>query len=232
MQKEWSEDTKEAVAAWVRRVEDDGLTVPQLRQLLREPAKNGETPTENGCEVKHLEQLIEQGQKFATVYADPPWPYDNQATRASTGNHYETMSVDGISELPVGQLAADQSHLHLWTTNAFLADALRVVAAWGFRYKGLFVWVKPHLGIGNYWRVAHELLLLGVRGNLVFADKSLRSWREYSRGKHSAKPHGVRRLIERASPGPRLELFARHPASGWVVWGDQIQADLFARTYA
>jgi N6-adenosine-specific RNA methylase IME4 len=230
-EKKWSEDTKEAIAGWVRRCEDDRLTVQQLRQLLREPAKNGETPSENGCEVKHLEQLIEHGERFGTIYADPPWPYDNQATRASTDNHYETMSVDAICELPVGQLAADQSHLHLWTTNAFLFEGKTVLEAWGFEYKTNFAWVKPHMGIGNCWRGAHELLLLGVRGNLVFADRSLRSWGEFPRTGHSAKPQGVRRLIERASPGPRLELFGRHPAAGWVVWGDQIPADLFARTY-
>jgi N6-adenosine-specific RNA methylase IME4 len=228
--KHWSEDTKEQIAAWVRRCEDEALSVQQLRKSLRQPVR-GAPGTEGGCTVAHLDLLAERKEQFRCLYADPPWPYDNQATRASTDNHYETMSVDAICELPVGQLAADQSHLHLWATNAFLSDALRVIAAWGFEYKGHFCWTKPHLGLGNYWRVAHELLLLGVRGNLVFADRSLRSWGEYPRTAHSAKPPGLRRLIERASPRPRLELFGRHPTSGRVVWGDQIPADFFARTY-
>jgi hypothetical protein len=72
--KEWPEDTKEAIAGWVRRCEDDRLTVQQFRQLLREQAKS-DTALANGCEVKHLEQLVERGERFGTIYADPPWPY-------------------------------------------------------------------------------------------------------------------------------------------------------------
>jgi N6-adenosine-specific RNA methylase IME4 len=228
--KEWSEDTKEAIAEWVRRCEDEKLKVQEIRQLLREPAKHESVPC--GCEVKHLEQLIDRGERFGTIYADPPWAYGNQSTRASTGNHYATLSIDAICDLPVSRLAAEQSHLHLWTTNAFLFDARRVIEAWGFEYKSVFVWVKPHLGIGNYWRVSHEFLLLGVRGDLVFDDQSMRSWGEFGRKKHSAKPPGVRRLIEKASPGPRLELFARDKADGWWAWGKEVPPDFFSKRYA
>lgn len=99
---------------------------------------------------------------------------------------------------------------------------------WGFDYKGMFIWCKSEMGLGNYWRVSHELLLLGVRGNLEFNDKGLKSWKEISRsGKHSAKPEPVRHLVEKASPGPRLELFGRDAVSGWTVWGNQVSRDLF-----
>lgn len=103
--------------------------------------------------------------RFGIIYADPPWQYGNQSTRASTDNHYDTMSVDDICEMPVADHVADNAHLHLWTTNAFLFDAKRVMDAWGFEYRSVFVWVKPQMGIGNYWRVSHEFLLLGIRGN-------------------------------------------------------------------
>lgn len=39
--------------------------------------------------------------------------------------------------------------------------------------------------------------------------------------KHSAKPDGALDLIERASPGPRVELFARRERLGWDTWGDE-----------
>src|SRR5262249_59078714 len=42
---------------------------------------------------RRLEALIATGKQFATIYADPPWRYDNQATRASTDNHYPTMPL-------------------------------------------------------------------------------------------------------------------------------------------
>lgn len=181
------------------------------------------------CEVSDLEGL---SQKFGTIYADPPWVYGNQGTRAATGNHYSGMIVDEICALPISELAADIAHLHLWTTNGFLPDAFRVMSSWGFEYKSCFVWVKPQMGIGNYWRVSHEYLLLGTRGSCVFADKSLMSWAALDRTKHSAKPDEIRRMIEKASPGPRLELFARRLAPGWASWGNQIERTMFEQAVA
>ena len=174
-----------------------------------------------------LHQMIHENRKFGTIYADPPWQYANAASRGAAENHYETMITDAIADLPIAQLAADEAHLHLWTTNAFLFEAERVIKAWGFNYKSCLIWVKPQIGNGNYWRVSHEFLLLGVRGNLTFPDRTQQSWLFADRGRHSAKPSVFRRLIEQVSPGPRLELFARSQAEGWTTWGDQIQPDLF-----
>lgn len=181
----------------------------------------------DGCTTEDLEALIASGQRFGTIYADPPWLYGNQATRASTGDHYTGMSVDDICALPIAKLAAESAHLHLWTTNGFLFDAQRVMQSWGFEYRSCFVWVKPQMGMGNYWRVSHEFMLLGIRGAAPFRDRSLMSWGEYRRGPHSAKPEEVRGLIERASLGPFLELFGRQKVDGWTVWGNQIERNLF-----
>lgn len=174
-----------------------------------------------------LQQLIHENRRFATIYADPPWQYANAASRGAAENHYETMTINAIADLPISQLAADEAHLHLWTTNAFLFEAERVIKAWGFTYKSCLIWIKPQIGNGNYWRVSHEFLLLGVRGNLTFPDRTQQSWLFADRGRHSAKPSVFRELIEKVSPGPRLELFARSQAEGWTTWGDQIQPDLF-----
>lgn len=178
----------------------------------------------DGCEVADLESV---SQKFGCIYADPPWLYGNQGTRAATGNHYGGMTVKEICDLPVARLAADTSHLHLWTTNGFLQDAFTVMEAWGFTYKSCFVWVKPQMGIGNYWRVSHEFMLLGVRGSCPFANKALMSWASFNRTRHSAKPDEIRAMIESASPGPRLELFARRLSPGWVSWGNEIERAVF-----
>ena len=153
--------------------------------------------------AKGLKKLIKSDIRFQTLYLDPPWSYDNQGTRAATDNHYNTMSVDEVSQLPVGELAAKRAHLHLWTTNAFLFDCKHLLETWGFDYKGIFVWTKTHFGIGNYWRVAQE----------------------FPRSEHSQKPSEIRELIEQVSPGPRLELFARKAAKNWVCWGDQVEIE-------
>jgi len=159
---------------------------------------------------------------FGCIYADPPWKYDNQGTRSSTNNHYSTMTVDDLCALPVAQLSADKCHLHLWTTNAFLFECPKIFAAWGFEFKSSFVWVKPQMGIGNYWRNSHEIMLLAVKGGLTAQDKGLMSWMQCGRGRHSSKPDEIRSLIERLSPGPRLELFGRRKVDGWVVFGNEI----------
>lgn len=164
------------------------------------------------------------GHKFGCIYADPPWKYGNQGTRAATNDHYGTMSVAELCEMPVANLAADDSHLHLWTTNAFLPDAFTVMEAWGFKYRSCYIWTKPQMGIGNYWRVSHEFLLLGIRGDAKrFNDHSMMSWGSFARRKHSAKPEEVRVLVERASSGPYLELFGRKSVDGWTVFGNQVE---------
>ena len=178
-----------------------------------------------------LERICERGFKYRTIYADPPWQYGNQTTRAATDNHYSTMTVDQLCALPVEKLAAEQAHLHLWTTNAFLFDAKQIIGSWGFEYKSCFVWVKPEFGLGNYWRVSHEFLLLGVRGSTPFISHSERSWQMEQRSQHSAKPESIRERIERVSPGPRLELFGRRVVEGWTVWGNQIEETMFDREF-
>lgn len=46
-----------------------------------------------------------------------------------------------------------------------------------------------------------------------------RAWWEWPRGRHSEKPAAFLDIVERVSPGPYLELFARAPRLGWDSWG-------------
>ena len=83
---------------------------------------------------------------FTTILADPPWP-------AQSGErHYQTMSLDQIKALPVGDLAAENAHLWLWTTNALLREAYAVSSP-GF-CRGCFIWLRrlPFGGCG-VWSV-------------------------------------------------------------------------------
>lgn len=179
--------------------------------------------------VCDLDQLISLRARFSTVYADPPWEYENTSSRGAAANHYPTLDLESLMTMPIPSLCADNAHLHLWTTNAFLWEAGALLRAWGFSYKSCFVWIKPQIGMGNYWRVSHEFLLLGVRGRLPFADSTQRSWLLTRRRRHSQKPYAVRELIEKVSPGPYLELFGREeiPRSQWTVFGNQVERRLF-----
>jgi N6-adenosine-specific RNA methylase IME4 len=209
-------------------VESEKLTVQQLRTQLADERATNSHPAK-GRKIQDLGQLVATGQRFGTLYIDPPWNYGNQTTRAATSNHYKSWTIAELAALPVGELAADQSHLHLWTTEGFLEEAIGLLRGWGFERKSGFVWVKPQLGIGNYWRCSHEFMLLGVRGGLTFEPSNIPSWLLHKRSRHSAKPEAVRLLVEKVSPGPRLELFSRRAVNGWTVWGDQISEDLFYR---
>jgi N6-adenosine-specific RNA methylase IME4 len=146
------------------------------------------------------------------------------------------MSIEELCDLDIAaERAADQAHLYLWTTAGHLPDAFRVVDAWGFTYKTYLVWVKPQMGMGNYFRVSTELVLFGIKGGMRTRDMATLNYFEARRGKHSAKPWQFYDLVARSSPGPYLEMFARCDAAnqlpgtcqcarckrGWEVWGNQ-----------
>jgi N6-adenosine-specific RNA methylase IME4 len=115
--------------------------------------------------------------------------------------------------------------------------------AWGFTYKTNLVWYKIRKdggpdgrGVGFYFRNVTELLLFGVKGGLRTLAPGRRQVNIalVQKREHSRKPEEFYDLIERCSPGPRLELFARHFRDGWTQWGDELgklpaDSPLFAR---
>lgn len=70
--------------------------------------------------------------KYHTIYADPPWIEHGGGGRGANA-HYPLMKTKGIIAMApmVQDLAEDNAHLYLWTTNNFLRDALEVMDAWG-----------------------------------------------------------------------------------------------------
>lgn len=165
---------------------------------------------------------------FGCVVADPPWRYSNTSSRAAAENHYPTMPTRQIIRLPVEDWVAPDAHLYCWTTDAHLRDAFDVVAAWGFEYKMTLVWVKVgeagklQIGLGNYFRHAHELCLFGTRGKAPALVHDLPSVFWAPRGRHSAKPQILQDWAEKLSPGPYLEVFARSQRPSWAVWGNEV----------
>ena len=169
--------------------------------------------------------------EYRTFVADPPWQYGNTAARGAAEDHYGTMTIEELCALDaVPKHAADNAHLYMWTTSSHLPQAFDVMRAWGFEYKTYLVWVKPQIGMGNYFRTCTELVLFGVRGSMRTQARDIRNWFEAPRSKHSAKPEAFHKLVMKASPGPYLELFSRCTGPGcscskcrlgWTVWGNQ-----------
>ncbi|HET7552345.1 MAG TPA: MT-A70 family methyltransferase [Gemmatimonadaceae bacterium] len=220
-------DAKRAVAA-LQAVPADALperilttadTAVAARMIRRESARE-----------ERLERLRDPGSlrcvgpgKYVVLVVDPPWRYTGASDPTRTAeNHYPTLSHDELLALPVGEIAARHAVLFLWTTPPKVAEAAELIAAWGFAYKTCAVWDKERLGLGSWYRLQHELLLIATRGNVPPPAPMNRppSVIHAPRGAHSAKPATVREQIERMYPHvPRIELFARGAVPGWEVWG-------------
>lgn len=174
---------------------------------------------------------------YRTIVADPPWPirWNGGAggrRRRAVPLAYPLMSIEAIAELPIAGLAEPDAHLYLWVTPELYRRGIgvAVAAAWGFPdVVGEIIWRKPNFGMGAFPRPGHEPLLVCRRGSLPFARRdvhSVQAWQQPRAGQnggkiHSAKPDGALDLIESASPGPYLELFARRQRLGWDTWGDE-----------
>ena len=175
--------------------------------------------------------------KYAVIYTDPCWAYYGDPDKdQAAGKHYNMMTYEELRALPVRPLAAKSAVVLMWATGPKLDEAVDLLRAWGFYYRGIaYVWVKTT----NAGQVIHgqgvrpsftkpttELVLVGsthktgrtlplqteAQGQVVFAP----------RGAHSEKPLEVRERIEELfGDVPRLEMFARTCAPGWDVWGNE-----------
>lgn len=179
---------------------------------------------------------------FGTILADPPWRFANRTGKVAPEHRrlsrYDTLDTKEIASMPVGDLVADQAHCYLWVPNALIADGLTVLEQWGFTYKTMLVWVKRRRdggpdgrGVGFYFRNVTEPILFGVRGRLRTLAPGRRQVNliEARKREHSRKPDEQYDIIEACSPGPYLELFARHRREGWVAWGNEADPDTTPR---
>ncbi|MCX6377170.1 MAG: MT-A70 family methyltransferase [Armatimonadetes bacterium] len=198
-----------------------GTLEPQVETCLRE------------CDAKDL--LSFAPTCFGTILADPPWRFANRTGKMAPEHRrlrrYTTMTVDEIAELPVARIATTNAHLYLWVPNALLPQGLAVMRRWGFEYKTNIVWYKVRAdggpdgrGVGFYFRNVTEVVLFGVRGSMRTLQPGRRQVNIVSTRKreHSRKPDELYSLVEACSPGPYLEMFARHRRDGWCQWGDEI----------
>jgi N6-adenosine-specific RNA methylase IME4 len=173
--------------------------------------------------------------QFGAILIDPPWQFTNRTGKVGPEHRrlhrYQTMTFEEIACLPVEKLALPKSHLYLWSPNALLLEALTIMKAWGFTYKTNIVWYKVRKdggpdgrGVGFYFRNVTELLLFGVKGKLrtLQPGRTQVNMMISRKQEHSRKPDAVYDLIEKCSPGPYVELFARDRVEGWTQWGDEV----------
>lgn len=179
--------------------------------------------------------IFNTDKKYNIIYADPAWEYRQKGSRGTAERHYKTMKTDEICKLPIKDIKTDNAICFMWATFPNIDEALKVMRAWGFKYKtAAFVWVKKNKkassnfwGMGAYTRANAEICLLGI-SNKTKAKQVVKSHRvhqliespvEY----HSKKPDITReKIIELLGDIPKIELFARQQADGWDCWGNEV----------
>ena len=186
--------------------------------------------------------------KYQVIYADPPWSYKAHGSKnyryGMAQTHYNEMSTEDISALPIKNIKSDNCILFIWATFPNLHEALKVIKAWGFEYKtAAFVWIKKNKrsntnfwGMGNYTRANAEICLLAV-SHKTKAQKqvlvhNISQIIEAPIEVHSKKTDIVRsKIVELLGDVPRIELFARKKVEGWDVWGNEVQSDIIIKYY-
>lgn len=164
---------------------------------------------------------------FRVIVSDPPWNYEKRAGDATHRSDlpYPPMTTEAICALEVGKLAHDEGCvLWLWTTNAFMRDAFRVLDAWGFQEKTILTWVKDRFVNGDWLRGQTEHCILAVRGKPPFGP--LTNETTVLHGplrEHSRKPDEFYALVEKLCPGSKVEMFCRQPREGWAKWGAETE---------
>ena len=165
--------------------------------------------------------------KYQIIYADPPWSYKNKRTgrdmKHGAASKYDTMPIEDICSLPIGEIADKNSALFLWVTCPMMREGLIVMDAWGYKYKTKLYWRKiMGLGMGFWFRGQVEELWLGIKGKIPAFKLQIANIHQEKVRKHSQKPEYFREIIEQTNLKPRIELFAREKHEGWDSIGYDI----------
>lgn len=174
--------------------------------------------------------------KFSTVLADPPWQFQNRTGKIAPEHkrlmRYATLSLNEICAMPVKDALTEEAHLYLWVPNALLLEGLKVMQAWGFKYKTNLIWHKIRKdggpdgrGVGFYFRNTTEMILFGVKGSMrtLQPGRSQVNIIKSIKQEHSRKPDEQYQIIESCSPPNYLEIFGRGTRANWTVFGNQAE---------
>ena len=202
------------------------LVLEKVKQKKREgkEEKRESERQENAKKVEQLQTPLEAKGLFQTIVIDPPWDWGDEGDINQFGRtkpDYKTMPIEEIERLPIAKIADKNCHLYLWVTNRSLPKAFRLVEAWGFRYITCLTWVKPSIGVGNYYRGDTEQVLFCVKGSQPLKRHDVGTHFCAPRGdRHSAKPEEFYKLVETCSYAPYIDIFGRKDRENWAMWGE------------
>ena len=223
---------QDAVQSAIAKARDNDDVVSQA-QILDEIKQTKRTEkaqaqeirrADNAAKVEQLATPLDAQGLFQTIVIDPPWDWGDEGDFNQFGRakpEYHTLPFDEIKALPINKIADQNCHLYLWVTNRSLPKAFALIDAWGFRYITCLTWVKPSIGMGNYFRGSTEQILFAVKGSQPLKRHDVGTHFLAPRGgEHSSKPDEFYQLVESCSYAPFIDVFGRKVRDGWSTWGE------------
>lgn len=152
-----------------------------------------------------------------------------QGASASTVSNYEHRSYKGsehssgraVSFVSMGHLTTRRLGLRSMPCVGIRADHLAYMEEAGTGRRTFSVQYGAHPSRKERSSVRQSIRKRGsvrqTTGGTLF---------EWPRGRHSEKPTEFYSLVEKLSPRPRLEMFARKEREGWAVWGNEVNDKL------
>lgn len=186
--------------------------------------------------IEDLDSVIK---KYQIIYADPPWKFSSKKFQDGGRefdklefNHYSTMAVEEIAQLPIREITAEHAACFLWVVDSHIKEGLYILEHWGFTYKTIaFNWIKTTKHDKKYYNFSPwtlkswELVILGTKGKMGQYKQinNIKGLIEAERLQHSQKPEEVRtRINELFGNVKKIELFARRVSPGWDAWGNEL----------
>jgi N6-adenosine-specific RNA methylase IME4 len=224
-----------------------GKFTPEAKRLIRQAARSVRHDDQAAKKQRRADREQKLGReiaslpegKFGLILTDDEW--DHQVHSRETGmdrhamNHYETaVNAHTAAEMHERtksrfECASDNFLLAMWSTVQHLDVAIDLLRLRGCRYVSHYVWGKDKIGLGYWNRNKHEILLLGVRGDIPCPapGDQRNSLIMAPRGNHSAKPECFLEMLEAYFPTtPKIELNRRGPPRpGWKAWGNGVEAE-------
>ncbi|WP_246725533.1 MT-A70 family methyltransferase [Beijerinckia sp. L45] len=244
------EKFEELLADRRKRIEHDNARVTvNLLQEAEKAERRAAREAELGARQYDLPQ-----KRYGVILADHEWKHETWSEAGldrAAANHYPTSSLTALCARDIASIAAPDCLYAMWALVPMLAEAFVVLDAHGFarferdpetgfltidkragRYVSSGSWTKykPGAGIGmGYWfRVDHEILLIATRGNMPAPTPGTQARSVFdvpASQVHSQKPELVCEILESYFPTlPKIELNRRGAARpGWDAWGNEAE---------
>jgi len=175
---------------------------PKKQKLVEEMDKTGKVdPAHKKLKEAERAEAAKAAPKYGAIVITPDW--ESAAERRK------------LVQIPVWEMADRECHLYLVTPNEYIPKALELLKDWEFEYKTILTWVKPRMNFGEYFRNSTEQVLFATRGKEGTRVHDLPTHFEAPETP-GRKPEELYKIVEKASPGPYIDVLAKEAREGWV----------------